>query len=233
MSERAHVTEDLPAYALGCLDQDEMAQVSRHLASCPACRAELEAYHDIAGQMACMAPDAEPPEGLKQHLMARVQPSPPRPASAPWWRQFAYLVRRAAPAWGTVAVALVIVLAASNLWLLSQVRGAEAMRTVALQGTEDAPGAIGTVIVSADGDHGAIVVDGLRPLDAAHQYQVWLIEDGQRTSGGVFSVDEHGYGVLWLASPQSLASYDAVGITVEPTGGSPGPTGIEVLGGNL
>jgi len=107
------------------------------------------------------------------------------------------------------------------------------MRTIALHGTEDAPDAMGTIIVSADGDHGAIVVDGLETLDTAHQYQVWLIRDGQRTSGGVFSVDEDGYGVLWVSSPEPLAAYDAVGVTVEPAGGSPAPTGIRVMGGDL
>jgi anti-sigma-K factor RskA len=233
MSDEAHVTEYIPAYALDCLDQDEMAQVSQHLASCPLCQGELEAYRDIADRLACVAPDVEPSDGLKQRLMARVQPPHPAPARVPWWQQVAHIVRRTAPVWGTVAVALAIVLAVSNLWLLNQAERAKEMRTIALLGTEDAPDAIGTIIVSTDGDHGAIVVDGLDPLDAAHQYQVWLIKDGQRTSGGVFSVDEDGYGVLWLSSPQSLASYDAVGITVEPAGGSPGPTGIKVLGGNL
>jgi anti-sigma-K factor RskA len=165
--------------------------------------------------------------------MARVQTPSPAPARMPWWQRFADLVRRTAPVWGTVAAVLVLVLAVSNLWLLNQAEQAKAMRTIALRGTEDAPDAIGTIIVSVDGDHGAIVVDSLDPLDAEHQYQVWLIKNGQRTSGGVFSVDEDGYGVLWLSSPQSLASYDAVGITIEPAGGSPGPTGIKVLGGNL
>ena len=89
------------------------------------------------------------------------------------------------------------------------------------------------LVISSDGEHGTLVVDGLPPLDASQQYQLWLIQDGQRTSGGIFSVDGEGYGSLWITSPKPLISYQAVGITVEPAGGSPAPTGERVLGGEL
>jgi anti-sigma-K factor RskA len=62
---------------------------------------------------------------------------------------------------------------------------------------------------------------------------LWLIQDGQRTSGGVFSVSDEGYGSLWISSPEPLATYSAFGITIEPAGGSPGPTGDKVLGSPL
>ena len=131
------------------------------------------------------------------------------------------------------SLVLVIALIASNLWWWRQTSQTSVMRTVTLSGTETAPQASGTVIMSVDGDHGALVVDGLAVLDADHQYQLWLIKDGQRTSGGVFSVDDEGYAVLWVSAPASLSSFDAVGVTVEPAGGSPSPTGEKVLGGTL
>jgi hypothetical protein len=59
-----------------------------------------------------------------------------------------------------------------------------------------------------------------------------LNSDGLRTSGGVFAVNPEGYGALWISSPEPLSSYPAFGITIEPVGGSPGPTGEKVLGGN-
>jgi anti-sigma-K factor RskA len=107
------------------------------------------------------------------------------------------------------------------------------MRTVALNGTEVVPNASGLIVISLDGEHGTLVVDGLPPLDGSHQYQLWLIDDGQRQSGGVFSVDQEGYGALWVSSPEPLSDYSAVGITIEPAGGSPGPTGDKVMGGSL
>lgn len=77
------------------------------------------------------------------------------------------------------------------------------------------------------------MVDGLPKLDESQQYQLWLIKDGERTSGGVFSVTSSGYGWVYVRTPDPLASYQAAGITIEPAGGSPGPTGDKVLGGNL
>ena len=70
-------------------------------------------------------------------------------------------------------------------------------------------------------------------LDSASQYQLWLIKDGNRTSGGVFSVLDNSYGVLVVNSSESLSVYDGFGVTIEPAGGSQGPTGSKVLGGNI
>jgi anti-sigma-K factor RskA len=233
MSDQVHITEYLPAYALGCLEQEEVAQVSQHLASCAMCRSQLEKFQDVADQLACAAPDAQPSEGLKQQLRARVQPSPIKASKALWGHQLIRLMPSTALAWRAAAAVLIVALVVSNLWLWAQVNRSRPMRTIAIHGTQARPDAMGTVVISDDGDHGALVVDGLEPLDQGLQYQVWLIENGQRTSGGVFSVDDEGYGVIWLSSPKPLADYDAVGITIEPSGGSPAPTGVTVLGGNL
>jgi hypothetical protein len=43
------------------------------------------------------------------------------------------------------------------------------------------------------------VVDHLGALSPEQQYQLWLIQDGKRTSGGVFSVSSEGYASLVIA----------------------------------
>jgi anti-sigma-K factor RskA len=242
MSNETHVTELLPAHALDCLEKDEAVMVAEHLAICPACRAEFAIYQDVADRLALAAPDADPPADLKRRLMAQIQPSPPiMPAEprVPWLQTLANLMRRAAPVWGLASLILMVALAVSNLLLWQRINQQvdtphpRVMHTLTLIGTDAAQNAIGTVVISMDGEHGALVVDGLSPLDKEHQYQLWLIQNGQRTSGGIFSVDADGYGVLWVSSPAPLSSYDAFGITIEPAGGSPGPTGDKVLGGTL
>jgi anti-sigma-K factor RskA len=107
------------------------------------------------------------------------------------------------------------------------------MQVVAMVGTDAVPAAVGTLVISEDGEYGTLVVDGLPALDPDHQYQLWLIRDEQQTSGGVFSVNPEGYGALWISSPEPLSSYPVFGITIEPEGGSPGPTGDKVLGSSL
>lgn len=237
-----HVLELLPAYTLDCLGEEETTLVSEHLAHCPACRAEFQAFQTVADQLALAAPEAAPPPRLKRQILERVQPPRPQPAGEArpsWWQQLAGLFQRAAPAWGAVALILVVVLAASILWLWQRLDGAGTittsggMQVIALAGTEVAPDGTGTLVISADGEHGTLIVDGLPDLDEDQQYQLWLIRDEQRTSGGVFSVNDEGYGALWISSPEPLSSYPAFGITVEPAGGSPGPTGEKVLGGSL
>jgi anti-sigma-K factor RskA len=49
----------------------------------------------------------------------------------------------------------------------------------------------------------------------------------------VFSTDEKSYGGTRIRAPRSLLDYSEVGITIEPAGGSPQPTGPRVLGGPL
>jgi len=242
MASELHATELLPAYALGCLDEVEALQVSEHTARCAACRAELQPYLAVANQLALAAPDASPPARLKQQLMQRIERPTTAPSTEPrpgWWQQLAGLFRRPAPAWALASLVLIIALAAGNIWLwqrLGRSGGTNAtgqIRVVAMIATDAAPKATGKLLISMDGEYGTLVVDGLPPLDAGHQYQVWLIRDGQRTSGGLLTVNAHGYGVLEISAPEPLARYPSLGVTIEPMGGSSGPTGEKVLGGDL
>ncbi len=230
MSEQEHVAEQLGAYALGSLEKSEAAQVEAHLTHCSRCRAELEGHQATVGLLALAAAAAEPPADLRERLLVRARRAKARPAPdrAPWWTALMRLLSRPAPAWslGLVSLALVVAL---GFMLLGPASGPEPLTTIALVATEAAPRATGVVVLSADGEYGSLVVDGLPDLNPDSQYQLWLIEDGERTSGGVFSVHE-GYGQMEIVAPQPLSSYDGFGITVEPAGGSLGPTGDKVLG---
>jgi len=46
---------------------------------------------------------------------------------------------------------------------------------------------------------------------------------------GVFSINEQGAGTLTFQADVPLESFDAVGITVEPSSGSPSPTTPHML----
>lgn len=236
MQDQIHVHDLLPAFALDCLDADEASRVAEHLASCAECRAELVAYQRVAGRLALGAPEAEPPDRLKGRIMARIQPpqtAPARRAAPPRWQ-------RAAAAWGLAALLLLVVLVATNLWWWQRSGGAgpkgigpAEMQVVAMAGTDRAPQASGTLLITANGEYGTLIVEDLPTLDPGLGYQLWLIHDGQRVSGGVFAVNDHGYGVLEISSPEPLSRYSAFGVTIEPEDGSPGPTGDKVLDGSL
>ena len=46
-----HISDLLPEYVLGSLEENEARQVAEHLAECHSCRAELVAYQQVADQL--------------------------------------------------------------------------------------------------------------------------------------------------------------------------------------
>lgn len=239
MSADTHVLELLPAYALGSLDDPERRLVSDHLASCSACTAELAGYQTLTAQLALAAPDARPSPDLKRRLLARLPASPPaqpQPTRLSWWRSLPHFAQRPALAWGVASSLLILVLLASNLFLWQRVTRLETLRSGGMRAiplTGMVPGAAGFVLIGADGQNGAFVVDALPTLEPDRQYQLWLLQNGQRTSGAVFSVDEFGYGGGRIRAPKNLFEYSGCDVSIEPAGGSSAPTGDQVLAGPL
>ena len=239
LSHETHVLDLLPAYALGSLDADELRRVEEHLLSCWVCRDESNAFQGVAHELSLAALPAVPSPDLRDRLMQRVRSARPARELAPEPIPARPFWERLLPAWGLASLFLILALAASSLILWQRMNQLEfftapgGMRAVPLSATDNASAATGFVLISTDGDDGALVVDGLPPLDESQQYQLWLIRDGQRTSGAVFSTDEKAYGGTRIRAPRPLTEYSAVGITIEPMGGSPQPTGDQVLAGTL
>ncbi len=233
-----HVIDLLPAYALDLLSTEETVQVAEHLSGCQTCQVELTRLQHVTDELPLALAQTTPPAHLKGKLMSTIRSRPARQlviGKLTFWQRFTATVRRSAPAW---ALALIAVLIIGNLLQWSRInrfssQAQPSMQVIALANTVDSPRAVGTLIIDQHGHYGTLVVDQLAELDPEHQYQVWLIQDGERTSGGLFSVNYAGYASLELLAPQPLGQYDAVGITIEPLGGSLGPTGAKVLGGDI
>lgn len=237
-----HVKDIIPAYALGSLENKGVEVVKKHLQTCKLCRAESQVYQEVVGQMAFTLSQCDPPVDLKSGLMDRVQAASGHkmelePAIS-WRQRILNAMSDLSPAWGLASLVVILVLAVSNVLLWQRVSDLRTslplpLHVVALSGAGAAPDASGVIIISRDGWYGTLVVDELPDLGKEQQYQLWLIQDGHRASGAVFSVSSEGYGSVWISSPERLDDYSAFGITIEPTGGSPGPTGEKVLGGEF
>jgi hypothetical protein len=80
---------------------------------------------------------------------------------------------------------------------------------------------------------GVLRADNFPPLPPDMVYQFWLIKDGARTSGGLFTVDDAGRGSLIFTPGGSLDDFDGMGVTPEPAGGSDGPTSPPVVTATL
>ncbi len=247
-----HIFDLIPAYALGCLDPQEKNRVEIHLAQCAICREEWTSYQAVVVNLALSPPQLNPPRHLRESIIKAAElsqsrvpfrPSARLPEAAPAQKRSLVpsWVRTFLPIWGIASFLLVLGLGLGNLLLWQQVKTVSQpgkisfseYQIIPLNGTSSAPDATGIFVISEGGLAGSLNVDGLKPLDLAHQYQLWLIDVGRRTNGGVFSVNRLGYGSLKVNSSRPLIEYNGFGITIEPAGGSPGPTGDKVLGGNL
>jgi anti-sigma-K factor RskA len=236
-----HVLELIPAYALNCLDEADQRIADDHLAKCTTCQAELRAYREVVGQLASVVPQVQPRAELKGEVVYQIKERLPAGAAenkVSWKERLAAFFPQPS-AWAYLGAVVIIVLVISNLLLWNQTRSFHpagqpaAFQVVNLSGTETSPEARGMLVISQDGNHGTLVVDGLPYLGEEQQYQLWLLMDGIRTDGGIFSVDLDGYGSIWIDSPRPLADYTNFGVTIEPAGGSPGPTGPKILGSDL
>jgi len=101
--------------------------------------------------------------------------------------------------------------------------------TVSLQGTAVQPRAHGQLIADPKEQSAVLVISGLPKLKANQTYQVWLIAGDKPVSAGLLTVDENGQGVVIVTSGEAISSFQSLGISVEPEGGSEQPTGDIVV----
>lgn len=243
-----HIAELAPALALGAIDDMDRVELERHLSTCPECRDLLEADLLVSGSLALAVPQRMPPSRLHARLMAEVR-ADRAPEPVPFWRRWLPAPLPTAIGAASVATLAFAVSLSWGLGLQSQaariplaapaVSSPEYDWTIAraqmhrLTGLGDAPEARGWIYVDPAVDQALLVAYKLPALQPGRAYQLWLIEGGQRYSGGLFEVDGEGYGWLKVKSPKSIGAFDGIGVTVEPVQGSDGPTGARVLGGQL
>ena len=242
-----HVLNLLPGYVLGCLDDDDLIIVARHLSICKDCLKVLYEYQETINQLTLSGPLLDPPKALKNKVMMEIRnradiSAHSRPVSI--WENFIKSIQTwfANPiglALGGAVFVLIMILGINSFFfkpqnnLLQTNLPGDHLRLVQLTAPQDTPRTVGYLMVFKKEVYGTLIVEDAPLLDSHHQYQLWLIADGKRTSGGVFSVNSSGYGVLDVSASRPLEEFEAVGITIEPNGGSSGPTGKKVLGGNL
>jgi anti-sigma-K factor RskA len=111
---------------------------------------------------------------------------------------------------------------------LSQTPVAETV-TISLKGTDVRPQAQGQLIADPNSQSAVLVITGLGPLEPGKTYQVWLIDSSGPKSAGLLSVDSKGQAVLIVTSDETISSFQSLGISVEPEGGSQQPTGDIVV----
>src|ERR1041384_4465062 len=76
MSAHEQFAEDLALYALGALKGNDLVDLEKHLADCPACRNELAVLRGDMALMALSAGGPVPPKRSEQRLMDAIRREP-------------------------------------------------------------------------------------------------------------------------------------------------------------
>lgn len=104
----------------------------------------------------------------------------------------------------------------------NQVLRNDEFRAVALAGTKTAPSAHARVLFNPTTHKVYVDVRSLPPLPADKQYQLWALDKGQPIDAGVLTVaTATGEGLQHM---KDIASAQTFAMTIEPAGGSAGPT---------
>jgi anti-sigma-K factor RskA len=254
----AHPHDELAAYALDALDPPEADRVAAHVQGCDSCAGAVGEYQDVAAALALRLPHAAPSPELRRRVLEAAsgadgherRPHPMRVVRARSWVErlrrnllgtVAAAVAVAALAWGAFLQAQVARIGAENAQLAEQAASYE--RVIAVLEAPDftvrdlsadaAAGADGRVYFDAGSGRGMLMVHSLPPPPEDKAYQVWLVHNGRRTSAALFRTSADGWGYTFLQSPEPIGGYDALGITLEPAGGSAAPTGPRLLGARI
>jgi len=222
------LVDEAIAYSLHQMTRTEEQAFTAHLQTCAACRLKLSEIGETVGLLPFALAPAEPPAGLKERILRQIEAEP---ETRRRWRM-------AAPVWAAAAMVALVLGAYSLLrveGLTQFVRGfqqaARVEQSIPLTGTVAAPQAGGRVLVAHEGGGTRISLQaqGLPTLQPGEAYQLWLIRDGKRQSGGVFVVDATGAGgvATWLPG---AVEFDALGITREPDPYGTQPRGTKVMG---
>ncbi|MFD3688674.1 anti-sigma factor domain-containing protein [Nocardiopsis sp. NPDC058631] len=221
------------AYALGALSPSESLRFEDHLADCDACVQEVRGFVEttaLLGSAAALTPPAELRRlVLEEVARTRQLAPPPKPLPEPRPKRWG---------WGTglVLAACLVLVVALGAVAVDQVREVEQLRANERQiaavlsdpgadhtTAEPMEGVSVTVVHSESSGQLVFSAHGLERLED-EDYQLWLTRpDGTVSSAGVLSVDESGFVLPVLATPEDEAT-DGVAVTVEPAGGSEQPT---------
>jgi anti-sigma-K factor RskA len=215
------------AYVLGAMPSEERAQFETHLATCPACREEVDDLRPAAEALPMASPPVLPPRALKDRIMTEVQreadllAATPKPGGRARYRAPSWL-----SGWRLAPVAAVLIVAA--VLAISALTGGG---TTTYTAQVTAPGAHAQLHVS---DDRGTLVGNLPAPPAGKVYEVWLMPEGSKTpepTSVLFKPNADGS--VEARIPGSLADVHQVLVTAEPPSGSATPTSDPVLSATL
>ncbi len=207
-------------YALDALDADECERYEAHLASCEACRDELQGFWQVSAALGRAADGPQPPPSLRERILEQARSE--RPIVVPLRRRFTLPVLSSAAAVAAVAAIAI------GIWAVGLSRELDdANDQIAVLGDPNAQvfesaNGEANLVVTPNGE-AALVVRQLASAPAGKDYQIWVFENGVPQSAGLFERP----GVAMLTRP--VEPGQTVAVTLEPDGGLDAPSGAPVF----
>jgi anti-sigma factor RsiW len=232
MSMDRHPTEDLPAFALGALDEDERAGIAAHIERCAQCTSDLAQLEGALYEAAVVgAVNVDLPRDMRTRIVLRHRGARPGRGTS-WSGRIGGVLGRPVPL--AVPAALLVLLVVSFAAVGAARGQADAYeralagvvdgRVVALAPTGADPNARAAVVIPIQGQPYLVVRLATPP--SGKTWEAWVLRPGPvavpagtSDAGGVFT--------LFLTAP--LGAGDGVAITLEPRSGSAQPTTQPVL----
>ena len=235
-------------YAVDALPDDEREQFEAHLQVCEACRQEVDELRATAALLA--EPVAEtPPASLRERVLAGADQQrqvPPRTTVTD------LASRRRTPVWatalaGSAAAALLIAVIGLSFAVTSLTDRLDELEVAAGEQREQAAlitdvlaspdaqvvsvagedGSVVNLVLSHETGRAVFVADGMEPAPHEHTYEMWVIHDDRAVPVGVFDPGPDGRVTHTVTGDLDRAV--AIGVTIEPEGGSPEPTTDPVM----
>ena len=231
------------AYAVDALDDVERADFERHLQQCPECQDEVASLRAAAVELT-HASALTPPPALRDSVLRQistVRPLPPLTGDTGPAPQAEATVtpietrrRRVKPLTWLVAAAAAAVLAIGGLvwspWQSDEPAPQQLTATEQVIRAKDAQryekvidGARATIVRSKSLGKAVIIAEDMPAAPEGKDFQVWYQNpEGAMVSAGL--MPHEAKPTVSMVLNGDASKFNGVGITVEPTGGSPEPT---------
>lgn len=220
--EHRECAEELAAYALGALSDEEAARVRGHLSECRECSNQLDWLRGGVEVLSASVRPVEPPPELRTRLMETVNAEAEllhatatthgQPTKPPWWRRRPPAVHIGLIVAGACAIAAVAIVLALG--------GGSGTRTIRAQITDPALRATVRASLLVRGGQAALLVRGLPIPVTDHVDELWVKRGSSAPApAGTFLLHS---GSVAVGRP--VRDGDLVLVTVEPGRGTTAPT---------
>jgi anti-sigma-K factor RskA len=249
---RSELLDLIPGYVLGALEPAEKAEVEALLRIDAEAKALADEYAAMSDVLVMTAPARQSPSHLTDDLRERLRTdrkdrmtyfAPPQPKRDRPPQTIDFLRKYASVLGGIAAAAVLVLLLGAGLviQILNRNPGEQLYaQLIAQSESERIPVTAGPdmtvsgeLVVASGGRQAVIAVRNLPSTTADQTFQLWLIDDTGAQSAGLFELPSDRnlhYILVPLESP--ITSYQAVGLSLEPEGGSPlitAPSGPNVF----